>query len=139
DQAEPLYREALAIFEKLLGDLHPNVGSVRLNLGRVMYAKGDFAAAEPLFRAALKVFLGKRRAADGDTVDGRICLARALIKLAQQQPLHVSEPLDHSARLEDAPLARLQEAEALLLATEQVYRTAPDPPQQHYPTLCDGL
>ena len=31
-EAEPLYRRALTIFEKSLGEVHPNVASVRGNL-----------------------------------------------------------------------------------------------------------
>lgn len=46
---------ALAIDEKALGRDHPSV-AVRLNsLALLLYLKGDYAAAEPLYRRAVAI------------------------------------------------------------------------------------
>ncbi len=54
-QAEPLYRRALPIFEKVLGPEHPQVATILDNLARVLQATGDRAAAKPLYERALKI------------------------------------------------------------------------------------
>jgi tetratricopeptide (TPR) repeat protein len=48
-------RRALAIAEKALGPDHPDVGNHLNNLAGLLQAKGDYAAAEPLFRRALAI------------------------------------------------------------------------------------
>ena len=45
--------EALDLRRRLLGDQHPDVASSLNNLASIVYAKGDYDAAEPLFREAL--------------------------------------------------------------------------------------
>ena len=55
DQAEPLFRRALAIREAALGPDHPNTGKSLGNLAGVLQAKGDYDAAESLFRRALAI------------------------------------------------------------------------------------
>jgi hypothetical protein len=54
-QAEPLFRRALAIREKVLGPDHPDTAQSINNLALVLYAKGDYAGAEPLLRRALAI------------------------------------------------------------------------------------
>jgi tetratricopeptide (TPR) repeat protein len=51
--AEPLYRRALTIHEKMLGSDHPNTAGSVNSLAGLLYAKGDFDGAEPLYRKAL--------------------------------------------------------------------------------------
>jgi CHAT domain-containing protein/tetratricopeptide (TPR) repeat protein len=51
--AEPLYREALAMFRRLLSDDHPAVAGTLHNLAVLLQGKGDYASAEPLYREAL--------------------------------------------------------------------------------------
>ena len=51
--AEPLYRQALALHRKLLGDEHPHVATSLNNLAGLFKDKGDYAAGEPLLREAL--------------------------------------------------------------------------------------
>ena len=49
-----LCREALEVQRETLGDRHPRTLFSINNLGRLLYAKGDLAAAEPLYHEALK-------------------------------------------------------------------------------------
>jgi tetratricopeptide (TPR) repeat protein len=54
-EAEPLFREALAIGEKTLGREHPNVVAVLNNLANLLRDTGRHAEAEPLIREALAI------------------------------------------------------------------------------------
>ena len=51
--AEPLYRRALAIQERELGDDHPKTLGVLGNLAGLLSGQGDLSAAEPLMRRSL--------------------------------------------------------------------------------------
>ena len=53
--AEPLYRRALAINEKALGQDDLYVATNLSNLANLLAAKGDYAGAEPLYRRALAI------------------------------------------------------------------------------------
>ena len=53
--AEPLYRRALAIDEKVLSPDHPMVATGLIGLAELLRAKGEYAAAEPLYRRALAI------------------------------------------------------------------------------------
>src|ERR1039458_2757684 len=53
--AEPLYRRALAIKEKTLGQQHPAVATGLNNLAEILREKGDYAGAEPLYRRDLAI------------------------------------------------------------------------------------
>ena len=61
-EAEPLYRRALAIFEKSHGPEHPNVASGLNNLAELLRATNRLAEAEPLYRRALAILAQFRRA-----------------------------------------------------------------------------
>jgi tetratricopeptide (TPR) repeat protein len=80
DAAEPLFRDALAINLKVLGEDHPNTGASWNNLGLLLLGKGDFTAAEPMFRQALAI----RRKHFGDRhpslTTNMVNLATALIE-----------------------------------------------------------
>ena len=54
-EAEPLFRRALAIHEKVLGPDHPTVAANLNNLGAVYFSEGRYGEAEPLFRRALDI------------------------------------------------------------------------------------
>ncbi len=47
--------QALAIQEKALGPDHPDVAIDLNNLAGLLYAEGDYAGAEPLYRRALAI------------------------------------------------------------------------------------
>jgi len=53
--AEPLYRRALAIWEKALGPEHPSVATGLNNLAVLLKTQGDYRGAEPLYRRALAI------------------------------------------------------------------------------------
>jgi tetratricopeptide (TPR) repeat protein len=55
EKAEPLYRRALAILEKVLGPEHPDVVKALNNLALVYRAQGRYEEAEPLFQRALAI------------------------------------------------------------------------------------
>ncbi len=55
-EAEPLYKRALAIFEKALGPEHPDVAINLDNLAGLYHAQGKYAEAEPLVKRALAIF-----------------------------------------------------------------------------------
>jgi CHAT domain-containing protein/tetratricopeptide (TPR) repeat protein len=55
-QAESLYRQALAVFEEVLGPQHPDTAESYHKLAFNLDAQGRFKEAEPLFRKALAVF-----------------------------------------------------------------------------------
>jgi len=54
-RAEPLYRRALAIWERALGPDHPETATSLNNLADLLRSKGDYAGAEPLYRRALAI------------------------------------------------------------------------------------
>jgi Tfp pilus assembly protein PilF len=56
EEAEPLYKRALAIREKALGPDHPRVATVLNNLGTLYYAQDRYAEAEPLIKRALAIY-----------------------------------------------------------------------------------
>ena len=55
DAAEPLFRRALDISERVLGKDHPETATSLNSLAKLLVVKGDFAGAEPLFRRALDI------------------------------------------------------------------------------------
>jgi len=56
DQAEPLYRRAVEIDEKVLGKDHPDVAIQCNNLARLLQDQGKYDQAEPLFLRAMEIF-----------------------------------------------------------------------------------
>jgi tetratricopeptide (TPR) repeat protein len=56
NQAEPLYQQALALLQKLLGDDHPDVAFSLNNLAELYYSQGKYKEAEPLYEQALNIF-----------------------------------------------------------------------------------
>ena len=53
DKAEPLYQRALVIFEKALGEDHPQVAATLNNLAYLYQAQGHYDKAKPLYQRAL--------------------------------------------------------------------------------------
>ena len=54
--AETMFRNALAINRKFLGNEHPSVAKCLSYLGDLLKDKGDFEAAEPLYREAINIY-----------------------------------------------------------------------------------
>ncbi len=55
EEAEPLYRQALSIFEQQLGPAHPDVASSLDGLALLYKDQGKYAEAEPLHQRALRI------------------------------------------------------------------------------------
>ena len=55
-EAEPLVKRALAIYEKALGSDHPNAASSLNNLAVLYVSQGRYEEAEPLHRGALAIY-----------------------------------------------------------------------------------
>ena len=55
DEAEPLYKEALAIDKKVFGDEHPNVAGDLNNLAELLRTQGKYDDAKPLQEEALAI------------------------------------------------------------------------------------
>ena len=54
--ARPYYEQALAIYNKVLGDNHPFTAGVLDNLGSLLQSQGDYAAARPYYEQALAIY-----------------------------------------------------------------------------------
>jgi len=65
DEAERLYRRAMAIREKILGEDHPDVAHILTNLSLVYSLQRKFGEAEGVLRRALKI---QERALGGNDV-----------------------------------------------------------------------
>src|SRR3546814_1824501 len=62
-RAEPLYREAIAIYRTKMGDDHPWTATGIKNLGELLLKMGDSAGAQAQFSEALRI----RKLVYGDT------------------------------------------------------------------------
>lgn len=56
EEAEPLFKRAIAIGEKTLGPEHPDLAVWLNNLANLYQAQGKYAEAEPLFKRALAIY-----------------------------------------------------------------------------------
>ena len=83
-------REAMEVSRETLGDRHPDTLISINNLGAVLYAKGDLAAAESLYREALEVqreTLGGRHPDTLTSISNLGTLLHAKGDLATAEPL----------------------------------------------------
>ncbi len=78
DEAEPLYRELLAAQKSKLARLHPQAVMTLLNFGRLLQAKKNFVAAEPVLRDAHARFAELRGAEDENTLAAAYYLAKSI-------------------------------------------------------------
>jgi tetratricopeptide (TPR) repeat protein len=81
DEAEALYRRAMAIRVEVLGDDHPDVAHTLTNLSLVYSLQRKFAEAEGLLRRALEI--QTRALGDSDFQVGSTLTSLALVCLAQ--------------------------------------------------------
>ena len=54
-EAEPLYRDALTLYQRLLGDDHPAIAMSMNNLAGLYRSQGRYGEAEPLYLRAISV------------------------------------------------------------------------------------
>ena len=59
EEAEPLYLDALAMGQRLLGDAHPDVASSLFNLGALRYKQGRYREALALLLQAQPIYLSQ--------------------------------------------------------------------------------
>ena len=89
-EAEPLFRHALYIREKVFGIEHPDTAASLGNLAELLEARGNYAGAEPLFRQALTIqekLLGTDHPATAGAMDSLAGLLYAKGNYAVAEPL----------------------------------------------------
>ena len=90
-EAEPLYRRALAIREKVLGAEHPDLARSLNNLGGLYVSQGKYAEAEPLYRRALAIrvkVLGAEHPDVATSLNNLAALYDSQGKYAEAEPLY---------------------------------------------------
>jgi tetratricopeptide (TPR) repeat protein len=135
-EAEPLYRRAIEIGEKLLGKDHPQVATHYNNLAGLLQDQGKYDQAEPLYRRAIEI---DEKVLDKDHPDVAIRynnlagLLKAQGKYDQAEPLYrrameISEKAlgkDHpTVAIRYNNLAGLLKAQGKYDQAEPLYRRA---------------
>jgi tetratricopeptide (TPR) repeat protein/CHAT domain-containing protein len=88
--AEPLFRRALAIREKVLGPEHPHVATSLNNLALLYHHQSRYAEAEPLFKRALVIWekaLGPEHPDVATSLNNLALLYHAQGRYAEAEPL----------------------------------------------------
>jgi tetratricopeptide (TPR) repeat protein len=80
DRASELYREALALDERLLGPAHVDVAADQTGLGRCLVGNGDTKAAEALLRTALQTMQREHGPAHAATLEVLARLAECAVR-----------------------------------------------------------
>jgi tetratricopeptide (TPR) repeat protein len=107
DEAEPLYRQSLAIDRKVsalmsvclfhrascqvYGDQHPKVATDLNNLAELLYTKGKYDEAEPLYRQAIGVWrtaLGEEHLLVATGLNNLAALLEIQVKYDEAEPLY---------------------------------------------------
>lgn len=88
--AEPLYRRALAIVEKVLGPEHPLVAIALDNLGSLYKGQGRLSDAEPLHRRSLEI---NEKALGPDHIDVAVTLDKLASVYMSRGGYAEAEPL----------------------------------------------
>ena len=92
DQAEPLYLQAMDIYEKAWGTEHPEVATALDNLAQLYSAQGKYEQAEPLYQLALAIAekgVGTEHTSTATIVDNLANLYRSQGKYEQAEPLYL--------------------------------------------------
>jgi tetratricopeptide (TPR) repeat protein len=90
EQAEPLFKQALAIREQRLGVDHPDTATALDNLALLYYTQGKYGQAEPLFKQALAIREQRLGVDHPDTAESLNSLASLYLiqeKYEQAEPL----------------------------------------------------
>ena len=89
-KAEPLYQEALRIWQKVLGPEHPDTATSLNNLAALYQAMGEYAKAEPLFQEALRIrqkVLGPEHPDTATSLNNLAVLYEEMGEYAKAEPL----------------------------------------------------
>ncbi|WFE73598.1 tetratricopeptide repeat protein [Roseinatronobacter sp. S2] len=127
-QAEPLFREALEIRRKTLGNRHPAVGQNLNNLAGLLRATGRFVEAEPMYREALAIgreTLGDRHPDVATWLNNLAGLLHVTDRANQATPLYLEALSIHRTSLGDDHPATQTTAQNTLIHLRQY---APDHP-----------
>ena len=89
-EAEPLYRRALEIRERVLGPDHPDTALSLNNLAVLYQVQGKLTEAEPLYRRALEI---RERVLGPDHPDTALSLNNLAVLYDSQGKLTEAEPL----------------------------------------------
>jgi eukaryotic-like serine/threonine-protein kinase len=120
DEATQALERALVLAVPAKGDDSPTVAHYRANLGRVHLAKGDAAAAEPLFRRSLAARLRAFNEQDWRVAMTKSLLGSALTSLKRYDEAETLL-LDAARVLKDVPGAQGREAKATVVRLETLY------------------
>ena len=89
-EAEPLYKQSLAIREKVLGPNHPDVAATLNGLAELYRALGRYTDAEPLYKRSLAIrekSLGPDRSEVAESLNNLGLLYDAQARYADAEPL----------------------------------------------------
>ena len=92
EEAEPLYVDALAMGQRLLGEAHPDVATSLNNLAALYYSQGRYEEAEPLYRDALAMsqrLLGEAHPAVATSLNNLALLYRSQGRYEEAEPLYL--------------------------------------------------
>src|SRR5579884_1176749 len=90
-QAEPLYQDALRIYQKALGPEHPSTATTMDALASLYQAQGRYEQAEPLYQDALRIYqkaLGPEHPSTAATMHALASLYQAQGRYEQAEPLY---------------------------------------------------
>ena len=97
EEAEPLLVRAVAILKGACGPDHRGVATILGWLGRFPEARGDFAAAEAVFREALDI--STRAGPGGDRTTGEILASLGRVLQRDRRPEEAVRPLRRSVAI----------------------------------------
>jgi tetratricopeptide (TPR) repeat protein len=130
-EAEALYRRALAIDERLLGDGHPRVAVHLNNLATLLLATKRMREAEPLMRRALVIdeqSYGNSHPAVGRDLNSLALLLKATGYLSEAEPLmRRALAIDEQSFGRDHPVVaiKLNNLARLLMDTKRLLEAEP--------------
>jgi tetratricopeptide (TPR) repeat protein len=91
EEAEPLYKQALTLYQKLLGDRHPDVAIIINNLAVLYKSQGRYEEAEPLYKQALALkqeLLGDRHLSVATSINNLAVLYDSQGRYEEAEPLY---------------------------------------------------
>jgi tetratricopeptide (TPR) repeat protein len=90
-EAEPLYKTALSLRQRLLGEEHPSVATSYNNLALLYSSQGRYAEAEPLYKTALSLrqrLLGEEHPSVATSYNNLALLYSSQGRYAEAEPLY---------------------------------------------------
>ncbi|MDZ4728879.1 MAG: tetratricopeptide repeat protein [Xanthomonadales bacterium] len=110
--AKKAWQQSAAIAREVLGESHPEVGTIKNNLGRLLFESGEYQQAEVYLREALAIDRAHRKADFDDLAFTLNNLALAL--LAQEHHEEAQALREEAQALREEAQALREEAQTLL-------------------------